>query len=134
MIEVLRDGSPVLATAAAAQRDIALGTAGGIGVLIVVLFLVFRGAERRLDRQTEQLLVSARRDPLTGLLNHGAAVAALASILDRQNELPTGVALIDIDNFRQLNDTHVHASLERVGSRVPPWLKPNQRPSGGGPN
>jgi diguanylate cyclase (GGDEF)-like protein/putative nucleotidyltransferase with HDIG domain len=109
VVEVLRDGGPVLATAAAAQRDIALGTAGGIGVLIVVLFLVFRGAERRLDRQTEQLLESARRDPLTGLLNHGAVVAALASILDRQTEVPTGVALIDIDNFRQLNDTHGHA-------------------------
>jgi diguanylate cyclase (GGDEF)-like protein/putative nucleotidyltransferase with HDIG domain len=36
-------------------------------------------------------------------------VAALASILDRQTELPTGVALIDIDNFRQLNGTHGNA-------------------------
>jgi diguanylate cyclase (GGDEF)-like protein/putative nucleotidyltransferase with HDIG domain len=109
VVHLVRDGKSVLAAAAAAQRDMALATAGGVGVLIVVLFLVFRGAERRLDRQTGQLLESARHDPLTGLLTHGAAVAALGDVLDRQTELPTSVALIDIDNFRRLNDTHGHA-------------------------
>jgi diguanylate cyclase (GGDEF)-like protein/putative nucleotidyltransferase with HDIG domain len=108
VVRILRDGSPVLAAAAAAQRDIALGTAGGVAVLLVVLFLAFRGAERRLDRQTAQLLESARRDPLTGVLTHGAAVAALADVLDRQIELPTSVALVDIDNFRRMNDTNGH--------------------------
>jgi diguanylate cyclase (GGDEF)-like protein/putative nucleotidyltransferase with HDIG domain len=114
VVRILRDGSPALATAAAARRDIALDTAGGAGVLIVVLFLVFRGAERRLDRQTGQLLESARRDPLTGLLTHGAALAVLGDVLQQQTELPTSVALVDIDNFRRMNDTHGHELGDRA--------------------
>ena len=108
VLHVVRDGAPVLASAAAAQRDMALGVAGGVTVLIIVLFLTFRGAQRRLDRQTEQLLESIRRDPLTGLLTHGAAVAILATELDEESRRPVALALIDIDNFRPLNDAHGH--------------------------
>jgi diguanylate cyclase (GGDEF)-like protein/putative nucleotidyltransferase with HDIG domain len=108
VIGIVRDGRPLLASAAAAQGDIAIGTAAGATVLIVVLFLVFRDAQRRLDRQTEQLLESERRDPLTGLLTHGAAIAALAEALDREDEAPVAIALVDIDNFRRINDTHGH--------------------------
>ena len=108
VVGVTRDGGPVLATAAAAQRDIALGTATGASVLTVVLFLVFRGAQVRLDRQTAQLLESERRDPLTGLLTHGAAIAALGASLASDTEQPTAIALVDIDNFRRLNETHGH--------------------------
>jgi diguanylate cyclase (GGDEF)-like protein/putative nucleotidyltransferase with HDIG domain len=114
IVGIVRDGQPALATATAAQRDIALGTATGAAVLIVVLFLVFHGAQQRLDRQTEQLLESARRDPLTGLLNHGAVIAALADALEGDVQSPAAIALIDIDNFRSINDVHGH----RLGDRA----------------
>jgi diguanylate cyclase (GGDEF)-like protein/putative nucleotidyltransferase with HDIG domain len=114
IIGIVRDGQQVLATAAAAQRDIALGTAAGASVLIIVLFLVFRGAQVRLDAQTEQLLESERRDPLTGLLTHGAATAALAEALVADDEQPTAIALLDIDNFKRLNDTHGHELGDRA--------------------
>lgn len=108
IIGIVRDGAHAVATAAAAQRDIAVGTAVGAVVLIVVLFLVFHGAQRRLDRQTEQLLESARRDPLTGLLNHGAAIAALGGAFGEDAEPSAAIALVDVDNFTRLNDTHGH--------------------------
>ena len=106
IIGIVRDGAQVLATAAAAQRDIALGTAAGASVLIVVLFVVFRSAQVRLDTQTRQLLEAERRDPLTGLLTHGAATAALGEALQDDDGQPTAIALLDIDNFKRLNDTH----------------------------
>jgi diguanylate cyclase (GGDEF)-like protein/putative nucleotidyltransferase with HDIG domain len=108
IIGIVRDGTHAVATAAAAQRDIAVGTAVGALVLIAVLFLVFRGAQRRLDRQTEQLLESERRDPLTGLLNHGAATAALADAFGEDAEPCVAIALADVDNFTRLNETHGH--------------------------
>jgi diguanylate cyclase (GGDEF)-like protein len=53
---------------------------------------------------------STRLDPLTGTLNHGALVAHLAVEMERARGDGTtlGVALIDIDNFRLLNDNHGH--------------------------
>ena len=108
IVGIVRDGAHAVATAAAARRDIALGTAVGGLVLIVVLFLVFHGAQRRLDRQTEQLLESERRDPLTGLLNHGAVIAALADAFGEDAEPSVAIALVDVDNFTRLNETHGH--------------------------
>lgn len=107
ILRVVRDGTSTVVTAEAVRRDIALAAAGGSTVLIVVLFLVFRGAQRRLDAQTAQLLEAARRDPLTRHLTHGAALVELAAALDAGAE-PVVVALVDVDNFRQLNETHGH--------------------------
>ena len=55
---------------------------------------------------------STRRDPLTGSLNHGALVAHLADEIERAAAAgpPLGVALVDIDNFRLLNDNHGHGA------------------------
>ena len=77
-----------------------------------LLFLVFRTAQARIARQTEALLESTRRDPLTDTLNHGALVGYLAQEIERGREdiRPIGIALIDLDNFRLLNDNHGHAA------------------------
>ena len=78
----------------------------------MILFLVFRSAQGRLARQSRALLEASRRDPLTGTLNHGALVGSLATEMERArlDGSKLGVALIDIDGFRLLNDTHGHAA------------------------
>jgi diguanylate cyclase (GGDEF)-like protein/putative nucleotidyltransferase with HDIG domain len=114
IVGIVRDGAQLLATADAARRDIAIGTLAGATVLVVVLFLVFRGAQHRLDGQTEQLLESARHDPLTGLLTRGAAISVLSDALQGDVEQPIAIALIDIDNFTRLNDLHGHALGDRA--------------------
>jgi diguanylate cyclase (GGDEF)-like protein len=45
---------------------------------------------------------------LTGLLNHGAAVTTLTELVEqaRTDGSSIGIALVDIDNFRLLNDVH----------------------------
>jgi diguanylate cyclase (GGDEF)-like protein/putative nucleotidyltransferase with HDIG domain len=76
----------------------------------LVLYLVFRSAQARLTRQTLALLEASRRDPLTGLLNHGTAVEQLAASVERLRTDGGGVAvaLLDIDNLGNLNDTRGH--------------------------
>ena len=48
-------------------------------------------------------------------MNHGALVGALAVAIEaaRTAGSPLGIALIDIDNFRLLNDNHGHARRRR---------------------
>ena len=92
--------------------------------MAVLLFLIFRAAQRRITVQTAQLMESTRRDPFTGLLNHGVLVGELAIAIEdaRESQAAIGVALVDLDNFRLLNDTYGHAAgdvaLTRVAARL----------------
>ncbi|HEY7589559.1 MAG TPA: diguanylate cyclase [Candidatus Limnocylindrales bacterium] len=109
---VWRDAAPVFARLAIVRRDVVLLTVSAAVVAAVLLFIVFRAAQGRLTRQTAALVESTRRDPLTGSLNHGALVAHLARETERARPAGAslGVALLDIDNFRLLNDNHGHGA------------------------
>ncbi|MCA9628867.1 MAG: sensor domain-containing diguanylate cyclase [Myxococcales bacterium] len=61
-------------------------------------------------RRFERLAREARTDALTGLGHHGAMMQALQDALAdaaRSSE-PLGLAMIDLDDFKQVNDTHGH--------------------------
>lgn len=112
VVGIWRDAAPVLSSLAATRHDVLVLTSVAALVLAVVLFWIFRGAQRRLEAQASALVDATRRDPLTGLLNHGAVVGALAHAVDttREAKASLALALVDIDNFRLLNDTHGHAA------------------------
>jgi diguanylate cyclase (GGDEF)-like protein/putative nucleotidyltransferase with HDIG domain len=120
-----RDAGPLLARIDVARRDVVLVTVAASLLLAAVLFAVFRAAQKRISRQHTQLLEAERRDPLTGLLNHGAAVSLLADQLEavRRRGGRLGLALIDIDNFRLLNETHGHDAGDKVLLRVSELLR-----------
>ena len=120
VIAMWRDAAPLMASLEAARRDIVLVTLGAALVLALVLFGVFRAAQRRISRQHAELIDAERRDPLTGLLNHGAVVNLLAEAVEtaRAGAGRFGVALVDIDNFRLFNDTHGHEAADEVLLRV----------------
>ena len=110
VVVISRDAAPVLARLDAVRRDVVLVTLTAGLVAAALLFLIFRAAQTRLTRQTAALMDTTRRDPLTGLLNHGALVGHLAREIEtaRSTGLPIGVAVVDIDNFRLLNENHGH--------------------------
>ena len=110
VIGIWRDAVPVLERLDRVRRDIVAVTLTAAIIAAVLLFLIFRSAQGRLTRQTKALVEATRRDPLTDTLNHGALVAHLAVEIERARSdgTPLGVALIDIDNFRLLNDNHGH--------------------------
>jgi diguanylate cyclase (GGDEF)-like protein len=116
VIGVWRDAAPVLTQLEALRRDVVIVTVSAALVAAVVLYVVFRSAHRTIGRQTEALVEATRLDALTSTLNHGALVAHLAAEIERTR--PTGgvlgVALIDVDNFRLLNDTHGHRAGDDV--------------------
>jgi diguanylate cyclase (GGDEF)-like protein len=112
VVAVWRDARPVLQAMDDVRREVVIVTLTGAMVAAVFLFLVFRAAQTRISRQAVELVEATRRDPTTGLLNHGALLTSLAARIEtaRQNQEPIAVALLDIDGFRLLNDTHGHAA------------------------
>ena len=125
VIGLWRDAAPVLAQLENLRRDIVAVTLTGAVIAGIVLSLVFRGAQRRINRQTDALVAAASMDPLTTSLNHGALVGYLAGDLERARTAGTslGVALIDLDNFRLLNEIHGHIAGDDALLRVAAVLK-----------
>jgi diguanylate cyclase (GGDEF)-like protein len=120
VMAIWRDAAPLAATLDAARRDIVVVTVVAALLLAAVLFGLFRAAHARLARQQERLLEAERRDGLTGMLNHGSVVEFLAKTIESAADSPEriGVALVDVDNFRLINDTHGHEAGDEVLLRV----------------
>jgi diguanylate cyclase (GGDEF)-like protein len=112
VVAVWRDAAPILARIAQVRGDVVLITLSAALVAAALLYLVFRAAQGLLTRQTAALVESIRRDPLTGTLNHGALVGLLAVEIEKARTAgkPLGIALLDVDNFRLLNDNHGHGA------------------------
>jgi len=110
VVGIWRDAVPILARLDEIRRDVVLVTLTAAIFAAVLLFLIFRSAQGRLTRQTAALVEATKRDSLTGTLNHGALVVHLADEIERARSAgaPLGVALVDLDNFRLLNDNHGH--------------------------
>jgi len=112
VLTVTRDADPLLARIEGARREIVLLTLTASLAVALILYLIFRSAHRRLRRQTVALVEATRHDPLTGMLNHGAVVGSLTSRVEAARSSGSGVevGLVDIDNFRLLNETHGDAA------------------------
>lgn len=112
VVVVARDAVPILQGIESLRQEIMLVTLAAALIVAAILYLIFRSAHRRLGRQTQALVDATRHDPLTGSLNHGALVTELAMELEtaRPTGRRVGIALVDIDGFRLLNDTHGHAA------------------------
>jgi diguanylate cyclase (GGDEF)-like protein len=116
VIGLWRDAGPIFTLLDGLRRDVVIVTLTAAIIAAVVLYLVFRSAHQTIRRQTAALVDATKLDPLTDTLNHGALVDYLAVELEaaRTAGVPLGVALIDVDNFRLLNDLHGHVAGDDV--------------------
>jgi diguanylate cyclase (GGDEF)-like protein len=72
------------------------------------------------DRATAELADQARRDPLTGLLNHQAFSDVLALELERAQRYDHGLTIVyfDLDRFKEINDSFGHMEGDRILHRI----------------
>ena len=84
---------------------------------------------RKLAGTLGQLRDLASLDQLTGLLNRREFQSAIDSEWERHLRYGTGLALVlvDLDNFKSVNDTHGHSGGDEVLSWISRILKSNVR-------
>ncbi len=84
-----------------------------------------------LVRQYEQLQRLAGRDPLTGLLNRSQFEDKLQQEFEhsRRAQRPFSIAMLDIDDFKLVNDTYGHDTGDEVLRKVGLVLRSKTRKS-----
>jgi diguanylate cyclase (GGDEF)-like protein len=77
--------------------------------------IIAQQIDSRIQRGQEIRYI-ASRDSLTGVLNHGQIMDAAAHDirLSKRQEKPTIIAMIDLDNFKTVNDQYGHLGGDKV--------------------
>ena len=101
-----------------------------MGTLIIctsmVAYLFSRDSqsmESKLIEYNKMLKEKASRDPLTGLLNRGAAMERLVTLASRLNNECFSICICDIDFFKKVNDTYGHNMGDQVLIKIGDVLK-----------
>jgi diguanylate cyclase (GGDEF)-like protein len=131
----VRVAAPVTGGLSAAAQGRAILLAGGaLSILLALLVLVLSRSRDRALRlvatKTDQLLHQALHDPLTGLPNRALIMDRVEAMLARASEddRPCAVMFIDLDDFKDINDTVGHGAgdqlLQIVARRLAAALRP----------
>lgn len=86
---------------------------------------------RELQTQLERVSAKVREDQLTGALNRRGLEEEFdrsCAASERRNE-PMSIALLDIDNFKSLNDTHGHQAGDSALVHLAKVIKASVRPT-----
>ena len=108
--EVTYDHTPAIASQARAVRTIALAAGIGLLLLWLVLFRTVHSASENLRRSAMDNARMALLDSLTGLPNRRMLLARMERAVDAafRGGPGVGVLLLDIDRFKEINDTLGH--------------------------
>lgn len=87
-------------------------------VFPVTLSAITRGLARRVRAQNQQLLRISSTDSLSGLLNRSHWEAAVNGALVRHCCDDAVMLMIDIDQFKHVNDQHGHTAGDEVVRRI----------------
>jgi diguanylate cyclase len=100
-----------------------------VGLVLVLLFSsVLRMTRAQLEHQRKQAVHEAKHDGLTGLPNRSLLAERFEQALNRaatastDGGSATGLLLIDLDRFKEVNDTLGHAVGDQLLAQVGPRL------------
>jgi diguanylate cyclase len=108
-------------------RDMGVGTALAAFWLVLLLTIGLPLGIRGATQALRQFATRADYDPLTGLLNRrGFAVALDRQVIRHVSRHPDThlmVMMIDVDDFKRINDTQGHAAGDRMLRRIAEFLR-----------
>jgi diguanylate cyclase (GGDEF)-like protein len=107
-------------------------TAGVFSALLVTATVMGVSQAVNRERQRGELATISRSDPLTGALNRrGFTERFAAELADhvRHDGRPLGLIVIDLDDFKRVNDTRGHAAGDDLLCDVARTLATDLRPS-----
>jgi diguanylate cyclase (GGDEF)-like protein len=92
----------------------------GLGALYLTMFAISASVTRRLRRQSQLNARLAQYDTLTGLANRSLFELQAAAALQtaRRHGKATAIAVVDLDRFKEINDTLGHRNGDEVLTEV----------------
>jgi diguanylate cyclase (GGDEF)-like protein len=102
--------------------------------MVAAAVLIALGTSDRVRQQSLALTDAERRaqtDPLTGVLNRRSLIERLdaACMRAKARGMPISVLFIDLDHFKQINDTHGHAAGDTCLAAIIPPIQAELRQS-----
>jgi diguanylate cyclase (GGDEF)-like protein len=109
-IEIVLNYDPTDAATGTAVRNVAILVLAGLAILWILLYRTVRGASRRLRQSASENARLALLDPLTGLPNRRLLSERLERAVDiaLAEDTHVGLLLLDIDRFKEINDSLGH--------------------------
>ncbi len=102
----------------------------GLGLLYVALFVISVSVSRRLRHQVRENKFLAEHDPLTALPNrslfHQRVREAVVHAV--RSDSCTAIAIVDLDRFKEVNDTLGHDSGDQLLTQLAQRLADHTRP------
>jgi hypothetical protein len=130
VLEVYLPYAPIRSDVTAGLHRLYVDLGIALALLYVALFLISASIGRGLRREVRRNAFLAEHDPLTGLPNRAMFHRRAAVAVERsgRNGPKTIVALIDLDRFREINDTLGHRNGDLLLCELARRLALHMRP------
>ncbi|MGE5390793.1 MAG: GGDEF domain-containing protein [Deltaproteobacteria bacterium] len=98
-------------------------------IFVTAVYIIFAGLLVNVLSYSDFRILAnyAIRDGLTGLYTHQFFYDTLGKMLDESEENIVNIVMIDLDDFKQLNDQYGHLHGDRVLRKVADTIKANVR-------